>query len=790
MDIAATSTFYVHIRRFFQNQTQSEGVTLQHSMSEKKFLDALSYHADGKPGKIEVVTTKPTQTQLDLALAYSPGVAEPCLKIAENVEDVYKYTAKGNLVAVISTGTAVLGLGDIGPEASKPVMEGKGVLFKIFADIDVFDIELNCKDVDEFVRTVKAMEPTFGGINLEDIKAPESFEIEERLKAELKIPIMHDDQHGTAIISGAGLLNALRVVGKKIEEIKLVVNGAGASAIACSKLFVSLGVRTENLIMLDSKGVIHSGREDLDKYKSQFITQSSKRTLSEAMEGADVFVGLSKGNILTPEMILSMAKDPIVFAMANPDPEIDYWLARETRSDVLVATGRSDYPNQVNNVLGFPFIFRGALDVRATAINEEMKLAAVRAIADLALEPVPEVVMMAYNDYDLAFGREYIIPKPMDPRLLTAVAPAVAKAAMDSGVARHPITDWEDYKNKLRRRLGIDNDFVNRLIQRARKTPKKVVFAEANDVKILRAAQASINEKIAEPILLGKEDHIRELMAENNIELPGVKIMDPWNEDALCKEFGEILFQKRKRNGLTHFEAVKQMRNRNYFGAMMVESGMADAFISGLTRNYPIALRPALETFGVTGQSRKVSGMHIVMTKNGPLFLADTTVNIDYNPEELVDLVLKVHSRVKKFQIEPRIALVTYSNFGSSRGPAPIQMRKAVEMLHQNHPEIIVDGEMQTTYALDGETRMKQYPFNKLGNERANVLVFPGLNSGNAAFQLMRGMGMVDIIGPVLLGFEKTIHILHHTSTVREIVNMVALSVCEAQEKQSSPELW
>lgn len=759
-------------------------------MSEKKFLDALSYHADGKPGKIEVVTTKPTQTQLDLALAYSPGVAEPCLKIAENVEDVYKYTAKGNLVAVISNGTAVLGLGDIGPEASKPVMEGKGVLFKIFADIDVFDIELNCKDVDEFVRTVKAMEPTFGGINLEDIKAPESFEIEERLKAELKIPIMHDDQHGTAIISGAGLLNALRVVGKNIEDIKLVVNGAGASAIACSKLFVSLGVRTENLIMLDSKGVIHSGREDLDKYKSQFVTQSSKRTLAEAMEGADVFVGLSKGNILTPDMILSMAKDPIVFAMANPDPEIDYWLARETRSDVLVATGRSDYPNQVNNVLGFPFIFRGALDVRATAINEEMKLAAVRAIADLALEPVPEVVMMAYNDYDLAFGREYIIPKPMDPRLLTAVAPAVAKAAMDSGVARHPITDWEDYKNKLRRRLGIDNDFVNRLIQKARKAPKKVVFAEANDVKILRAAQASINEKIAEPILLGKEDLIRELMAENNIELPGVKIMDPWNEDALCKEFGELLFQKRKRNGLTHFEAVKQMRNRNYFGAMMVESGMADAFISGLTRNYPIALRPALETFGVTGQSRKVSGMHIVMTKNGPLFLADTTVNIDYNPEELVDLVLKVHSRVKKFQIEPRIALVTYSNFGSSRGPAPLQMRKAVEMLHQHHPEIIVDGEMQTTYALDGETRMKQYPFNKLGSERANVLVFPGLNSGNAAFQLMRGMGMVDIIGPVLLGFEKTIHILHHTSTVREIVNMVALSVCEAQEKQSSPELW
>lgn len=759
-------------------------------MPEKKFLDALSYHADGRPGKIEVVTTKPTQTQLDLALAYSPGVAEPCLKIADNVEDVYKYTAKGNLVAVISNGTAVLGLGDIGPEASKPVMEGKGVLFKIFADIDVFDIELNCKDVDEFVRTVKAMEPTFGGINLEDIKAPESFEIEERLKEELNIPIMHDDQHGTAIISGAGLINALKVVKKNIGEVKLVVNGAGASAIACTKLFVSLGVNIDNIVMLDSKGVIHKGRTDLDKYKRQFAGDSNLRTLEEAMVGADVFVGLSKGNILTPEMILSMAKDPIVFAMANPDPEIDYNLAVATRSDVLVATGRSDHPNQVNNVLGFPFIFRGALDVRATAINEEMKLAAVRAIADLALEPVPEVVMMAYNDYDLDFGRNYIIPKPMDPRLVTTVAPAVAKAAMDSGVARMPITDWEEYKVQLRRRLGLDNDFVNRLIQRARKAPKRVVFAEANDVKILRAAQTSINEKIAEPILLGNEEAIRQLMEENNIELPGVKIMDPWKEDELCKEFGTKLFERRKRHGLTHFEAVKQMRNRNYFGTMMLETGMADSFISGLTRNYPIALRPALETIGITGQSKRVAGMHIVMTKNGPLFLADTTVNIDYKPEELVDLVLKVYHRVKKFQIEPKIALVTYSNFGSSRGPAPVQMKKAVDLLHELHPDIIVDGEMQTTYALDGETRMKQYPFNKLGDARANVLIFPGLNSGNAAFQLMRGMGMVDIIGPVLLGFGKTVHILHHTSTVREIVNMVALSVCEAQEKNTNPELW
>lgn len=753
-------------------------------MADKKLLDALSYHADGRPGKIEVITTKPTQTQFDLALAYSPGVAEPCLKIAENTEDVYKYTAKGNLVAVISNGTAVLGLGDIGPEASKPVMEGKGVLFKIFADIDVFDIELNCKDVDEFVRTVKAMEPTFGGINLEDIKAPESFEIEERLKAELNIPIMHDDQHGTAIISGAGLLNALRIVNKEIGEVKLVINGAGASAIACTKLFVSLGVKISNIVMLDSKGVIHTGRTDLDKYKQQFVTDSSARTLEEAMVGADVFVGLSKGNILTPEMIKSMAANPIVFAMANPDPEIDYNLAVSTREDILVATGRSDYPNQVNNVLGFPFIFRGALDVRATTINEEMKLAAVRAIADLALEPVPEVVMMAYNDYDLTFGKQYIIPKPMDPRLLTTVAPAVAKAAMDSGVAKSPITDWEEYRTTLRRRLGIDNDFVNRLVQRAKKEPKRVVFTEGEDIKILRAAQICKAEGIAEPVLLGRVSQIHQVLEENNIEIGDVTILDPWAEDALCEEFGAMLYEKRKRSGLTMFEAIKNMRYRNYFSAMMVETGKADALISGLTRNYPIALRPMLECIDVTGETKRIAGMHIVMTKNGPLFLADTTVNIDYNPEELVDLVRKVHQRVSRFQIEPRIALVTYSNFGSSRGPAPLQMKKAVEMLHQKHPEIMVDGEMQTTYALDGESRVKQYPFSKLGNKSANTLIFPGLNSGNAAYQLMRGMGLVDIIGPILLGFDKSVHVLHHTSTVREIVNMVALAVVEAQEKK------
>jgi malate dehydrogenase (oxaloacetate-decarboxylating)(NADP+) len=574
----------------------------------KKYFDALSYHAEGRPGKIEVISTKPTRTQL----AYSPGVAEPCEKIAENKEDVYKYTAKGNLVAVISNGTAVLGLGDIGPEASKPVMEGKGVLFKLFADIDVFDIELDCKNVEDFIKVVKAMEPTFGGINLEDIKAPESFEIEERLKEELNIPIMHDDQHGTAIISAAGLLNALEIVGKRIEDVKLVVNGAGASAIACTKLFVSLGVQKKNLIMLDSKGVISVRRDNLDKYKSQFATTSTAETLEESLVGADVFVGLSKGNILSPEMILSMAEKPIVFAMANPTPEIDYNLAIQTRPDLVMATGRSDYPNQVNNVLGFPFIFRGALDVRATAINEEMKLAAVRAIASLAKEPVPEVVMMAYNEKNMTFGPNYIIPKPMDPRLITTVAPAVAKAAMDSGVSKAPITDWHAYENELRKRLGIDNDFVNRLMIRAKKSPKRVVFAEADNVRILRAAEGSLNERIAKPILLGAE-------------------------------YGAKFFEKRGRKGVTSYEAEYQMRNRNYFGSMMVESGDADVFISGLTRNYPLALKPALFSIGMSQDSGRIAGMHIMMTKQGPLFFADTTVNVELSEDELYSLVKLVH---------------------------------------------------------------------------------------------------------------------------------------------------
>lgn len=755
-------------------------------MSDKKYFDALSYHADGRPGKIEVIPTKPTQTQRDLALAYSPGVAEPCLKIAENPDDVYKYTARGNLVAVISNGTAVLGLGDIGPAASKPVMEGKGILFKLFADIDVFDIELDTKDVDEFVRIVKALEPTFGGVNLEDIKAPESFEIEKRLKAELNIPIMHDDQHGTAIISGAALINALKLVEKDISSIQMVINGAGASAIACGKLFVSLGVKRENLLMFDSKGLLHTDRTDLDEYKQFFASSRNVSSLDEALVGADVFVGLSRGNILNADMIRSMAKDPIVFAMANPDPEIDYNLAVATREDIIMATGRSDFPNQVNNVLGFPFIFRGALDVRATAINEEMKLAAVHAIADLAHQPVPEAVAMAYNERNLSFGRTYIIPKPMDTRLLTSVAPAVAKAAMDSGVARNPIHDWDTYRAELRRRLGIDNDFINRIITRARKNPKRVVFADADSYRILKAAQICVEEGFAKPILLGDPEVIKRIAEEHNVHsLDQMKIIDTRGETSKSKreEYGKKLYQSRQRKGLTLYEATKQMRERTYFGAMMVDNGEADAFISGLTRNYPLALKPAMEVIGRDADYQRIAGMHILMTKNGILFFADTTVNLDHGVTDLVDLTRMVHEQVRKYQIEPRIALVSYSNFGSSKGASPEKIREAVAILHRDYPEIMVDGEMQVSYALDGENREKTAPFCTLGNQAANVLIFPNLDSGNIAYQLMRSAGPVESIGPVLLGFRKSVHILHHTSSVREIANMAAIAVVDAQTK-------
>ena len=753
-------------------------------MSNSKLQkDALDYHSSGRPGKIEVVSTKPTQTKRDLSLAYSPGVAEPCLKIAENTSDVYKYTAKGNLVAVISNGTAVLGLGDIGPEASKPVMEGKGVLFKIFADIDVFDIELNAKDVDGFIQCVKAMEPTFGGINLEDIKAPECFEIETRLKEELKIPIMHDDQHGTAIISGAALLNALELVNKPIDQIKMVVNGAGASAMSCSKLFIALGVKKENLVMLDSKGTLNASRKDLDEYKQFFVTTTKANTLEEAMSGADVFVGLSKANILSQDMIRSMAKDPIVFAMANPDPEIAYDLAIASRPDIIVATGRSDYPNQVNNVLGFPFIFRGALDVRATAINEAMKLAAVKAIASLAKEPVPESVMMAYNEKALEFGRQYIIPKPIDPRLIETVSPAVAKAAIDSGVAQKTIDNWDAYKLELRNRLGLDNKFIRRMMAQARKAPKQVVFAEADNIKILKAAQISKEEGIAIPILLGNVEKIKSLMEEHSVDLGDVKIIDPLVEDAQREVYGKKFFEKRQRKGVNIYESVKLMSDRNY-GCMMVNEGEGDAFISGLTKNYPKSLKPAMQIIGrETGVSR-ISGMYIIMTKKGPYFFSDTTVNIDPSAEELVEIARTTQAEILKLGVKPVMAMLSYSNFGSASGEVPTKVAKAVEYLHSNHPDMIIDGDIQANFAMNRELMKENFPFSKLVDRDVNTFIFPNLAAGNIAYKFAQSFADAESMGPVLLGFNKSVHFLQLGSSVREIVNMVAVAVIDAQSKK------
>ena len=752
--------------------------------SSKLKNDALDYHSSGRPGKIEVISTKPTQTKRDLSLAYSPGVAEPCLKIAENVSDVYKYTAKGNLVAVISNGTAVLGLGDIGPEASKPVMEGKGVLFKIFADIDVFDIELNTKDVDSFINCVRAMEPTFGGINLEDIKAPECFEIERRLREELKIPIMHDDQHGTAIISGAALLNALELVKKPLSTIKMVVNGAGASAMSCSKLFIALGVKKENLVMLDSKGTLHKDRDDLDEYKSYFINDTKARTLEEAMVGSDVFVGLSKANILTQDMIRSMANDPVVFAMANPDPEIAYDLAIAARKDIIMATGRSDHPNQVNNVLGFPFIFRGALDVRATTINEEMKLAAVKAIANLAKEPVPESVIMAYNEAGLEFGRNYIIPKPIDPRLIETVSPAVAKAAMDSGVAMRHIEDWDAYKLELRNRLGLDNKFIRRMMTQARQNPKTVVFAEADNVKILKAAVIAKEEGIAIPILLGNREKILSLMEENGIELDGVKIIDPLTEDAKREDFGNKFFEKRQRKGVNVYESIKLMRDRNYYGCMMVKEGECDAFISGLTKNYPKSLKPAMQIIGREEGISKIAGMYIIMTKKGPFFFSDTTVNIDPTSEELVEIVKMTHLEVSKLGVKPVIAMLSYSNFGSAKGEIPSKVANAVRTLHKENPEIVVDGDIQATFAMNNEMLKENFPFSYLVDKDVNTFIFPNLASGNIAYKFAQTFAGAESMGPVLLGFNKSVHFLQLGSSVREIVNMVAVAVLDAQAKE------
>lgn len=753
--------------------------------------DALDYHSQGRPGKIKVVPTKNTKTQRDLSLAYSPGVAAPCMAISQNPEDVYKYTAKGNLVAVISNGTAVLGLGDIGPEAGKPVMEGKGVLFKIFADIDVFDIELNTKDVDEFVKVVKAMEPTFGGVNLEDIKAPECFEIEQRLKAELNIPVMHDDQHGTAIISAAALINALELVNKDIKTARFVVNGAGAAAIACAKLYIELGARKENILMLDSKGVIHTRRTNLDRMKLEFVRDTDMETLEDAMVDADVFIGLSKAGVLTQAMVQSMAANPIVFAMANPDPEISWDDALEARPDVIMATGRSDYPNQVNNVLGFPFIFRGALDVRATGINEAMKMAAVRALADLAKQSVPDMVMMAYQEKHLQFGPRYIIPKPLDPRLLTTVAPAVARAAMESGIARQPITDWEKYEQELSARLGLDNFIVRVLNSKARQDPRKVVFAEADNVKVLKAAQIVKEEGIAHPILLGNEKRIIQLMEENNIELKGVSIIDPRSEEMTPKriEFGNIFFQKRCRRGFNMYEAKKIMRERNYFGCMMVETGEADALISGLTRNYPDTIRPALEIMGMEEGVKKVAGMYIVLRPQGPLFLADTTVNLNPDAEQLADITLLTAKEVKQFNVVPRIAMLSYSNFGSSNTPEARMVSDALQIVKQRDPDLVVDGEIQASLAFNKEILKDSYPFSSLIDGDVNTLIFPNLSSGNIAYNLLMEVGGFEVIGPVLMGLKKPVHILQLGSTVRQICSMVAMAVKDAQVKCAPKEL-
>ena len=750
-----------------------------------KKQDALDYHAQGRPGKIEVVPTKPYSSQRDLSLAYSPGVAEPCLRINENPEDVYKYTAKGNLVAVISNGTAVLGLGNIGPEASKPVMEGKGLLFKIFADIDVFDIEINRQDVEGFVETVKAIAPTFGGINLEDIKAPECFEIEKRLKQELSIPVMHDDQHGTAIISAAALINALEIASKDISKVRIVVNGAGASAISCTRLFVSLGAHLENIVMLDSTGVIRKDREHLDEQKLFFATSRNINTLEEAMQSADVFIGLSKGNILNGDHLRSMADNPIVFAMANPDPEISYEVAHASREDIILATGRSDFPNQVNNVIGFPFIFRGALDVRATQINEEMKLAAVHAIANLAKQPVPEIVNLAYNKTNIQFGRDYIIPKPLDPRLITTVAPAVARAAMESGVARYPITNWEVYEEELSKRLGHDNKLIRVITSKARQNPQRVVFAEADTYKILKSAQIVRDEGIAKPILLGNREKINKIVEEHSLDLGDMPIIDPRQDTDNLDYFGELFFKKRARSGFNYHEARKIMKERNYYGAMMVETGQADALISGQTRKYADILRPALYIIGTQEEVTHVAGMYIMVTKRGPIFFADTTINVNPTAEELVEITLLTAKAVQQFNMKPRIALVSFSNFGSSKDPQARKMKQAVKMLHDKFPGLIVDGEMQANFAFNTQLVADNFPFSELGKEGANTLIFPNLDSGNIAYKLMQEMDAAEAIGPILLGMKKPVHILQLGSSVREIVNMVTIAVVDAQSRKS-----
>ena len=753
--------------------------------NRRRKQESLDYHKSGRPGKIEVVPTKKHSSQKDLSLAYSPGVAEPCIKISENPEDVYDYTAKSNLVAVITNGTAVLGLGDIGPEASKPVMEGKGLLFKIFADIDVFDIEVDASEVDKFVEVVKSIAPTFGGINLEDIKAPECFEIEKRLKEELDIPIMHDDQHGTAIISAAALLNALEIADKKIEDIHIVINGAGAAAMSCAKLYLSLGAKKSNIVMLDSKGVIREDRDNLSNEKAFFATDSNIHTLDEAMTNADVFLGLSSGNIVSKQMIKSMADMPIVFALANPDPEISYDDAISAREDIIMATGRSDHSNQVNNVLGFPYIFRGALDVRATTINEAMKLAAVRSIAELTKEVVPDTVNLAYGEKVITFGPEYIIPKPLDNRLISVVAPAVAKAAIESGVAQNKISDFEAYAQELNKRLGLDNKLVRRITTKAKRNPKRIVFAEAEHYKVLKAAQEVKDEGIAIPILLGREAKIRQLIEDNVLDLDDVLILDPKSDEQrdIRNQFGEILFDKRKRKGLTLPEAQKLMRERNYFGSMMVDQGMADAFISGISRNYPSTLRPALQIIGTEEGVDKVAGMFILNTKKGTLFLADTTININPTDNELANIAMLTAKTVRRFNVVPRLALLSYSNFGSSMNPSVAKITRALKIVKDKEPNLVIDGEIQADFALNKDKRQQIFPFSDL-TDNANTLIFPNLESGNIAYKMMQEFDDVEAIGPILIGMKKPVHILQLGCSVREIVNMVTIAVIDAQTKR------
>ncbi|MFB9053309.1 NADP-dependent malic enzyme [Formosa undariae] len=751
---------------------------------QSKKSEALIYHSHPTPGKIKVVPTKKYATQRDLALAYSPGVAEPCLEIAANKEDVYKYTTKGNLVAVISNGTAVLGLGNIGPEASKPVMEGKGLLFKIFADIDVFDIEVDTENVEEFIQTVKMIAPTFGGINLEDIKAPEAFEIERRLKEELDIPVMHDDQHGTAIISAAALINALEISEKKIEDARIVISGAGAAAISCTRLYQAFGARRENIVMCDSKGVIRNDRTNLTSEKAEFATDRDIDTLTDAMKDADVLIGLSMADVVTPDMLLIMADNPIVFAMANPDPEIGYQLAIDTRDDIIMATGRSDHPNQVNNVLGFPFIFRGALDVRATKINEEMKMAAVVALAEMAKEPVPEQVNIAYGETRLTFGKDYIIPKPFDPRLISKIPPAVARAAMESGVAKKPILNWNDYETELEGRLGTDNKLIKLLFNRAKMNPKRVVFAEADKIEVLKAAQISFEEGIAIPILLGRRETILELMEELEFDAE-VEIIDPKSDHEHDRKmrYAKVYWGQRKRRGVTLYAAESLMRERNYFAAMMVNEGDADALISGFSRAYPTVVKPMLEVIGMAKGATRVATTNLMMTQRGPMFFSDTAININPTAKDLATIARMTATAVKMFGLEPVIAMTSYSNFGSSNNDGASKIREAVSYLHRQYPKLIVDGEVQTDFALNNELLQEKFPFSKLAGKKVNTLIFPNLDAANITYKMLKVLNNAESIGPIMLGMRKPVHILQLGASVDEIVNMTAIAVVDAHQK-------